>query len=361
MMGFPLRKLTTFGLILALAACGAQEPIPPRAITAEEVAEAEAYLKENATPLPDGWSFQKVTFGDAGGFVRVGHAAPDKPVATVLFVPGYTSSPELASDFIAKWFALGIEVASIDLPGQGGSVRRDDDAQKTYTGDFSLYGQAVGAGFDHIKARRVSEGPLIVAGDSLGGHVILRATADGELEGLDGLFPLVPGLTPELGPVPVWLVRWMTKAAIDRGRGTDYMAGEGPWSPDAWDPEVMAYCGRGREDRIFKNQALFRTRSDLRVGGASQEFGFGFVRSGRELAKSASLAALAIPVTMVTAGQERVVKTADAEKLCRDGMQNCDLIRIEDADHCLYLSPERIQDQVHKALLQLIERAKARG
>ena len=123
----------------------------------------------------------------------------------------------------------------------------------------------------------------------------------------------------------------------------------------------MAYCGRGREDRVFKNQALFRTRPEMRVGGISNAFGFGFVRSGKELAKSPSLAAFETPVTMITAGAERVVQTADAEALCQQGMPNCQLIRIEEADHCLYISPDAIQDQVHEALLGLIERANARG
>ncbi|MEO1043128.1 MAG: alpha/beta fold hydrolase [Pseudomonadota bacterium] len=359
MRGLFVRFFSLLTAAALLAACGGgepYEPAPSRAVTPEEIVEAKAYLEANFTPLPEGWAFSWITFDDDKP-LRVGHAVPESPKATVLFVPGYTSSPELASDFMARWFELGFEVSSVDMPGQGGSVRRDDDYQKTYTGDFHLYGRALGAAFDHIRATRSSDGPLIVAGDSFGGHVLLRAAADGELEGADALFPLVPGLSANLGWVPEWLALRSIRSAIKKGSPTAYLEGEGPWDPDAWGPDAYEFCGDNRLDRVLKNQSLFITQPELRVGGVSNEYALGFTESGNELEKNKALAALNIPVTMITVGREKVVTTKDPENLCTRGMANCELVHIPEADHCLYIGPQSTQDQVHDALLGLLERA----
>ena len=358
MRGLFVRLFSLLSAAALLAACGGapDEPAPSRAVTPEEIAEAKAYLDANFTPLPEGWNFSWISF-DGDKSLRVGHAAPEEPKATVLFVPGYTSSPELASDFMARWFAMGFEVASVDMPGQGGSVRREDDYQKTYTGDFYLYGRALGAAFDHIKANRQSDGPLIVAGDSFGGHVLLRAAADGELEGADGLFPLVPGLSAYLGWVPEWLALSTIRSAAKKAGLEAYLDGEGPWNPDSWGPEAYEFCGRGRLDRVLKNQSLFVIQPELRVGGVSHEYAIGFTESGNELTKNKALQSLDIPVSMVTAGREKIVQTKDAERLCQRGMQACELLHIPEADHCLYISPQGIQDQVHDALEALYQRA----
>ncbi|MEO1656289.1 MAG: alpha/beta fold hydrolase [Pseudomonadota bacterium] len=359
MRGLFVRFFSLLSAAALLAACGGGEPYEPpasRAVTPEEIVEAKAYLEANYTPLPDGWEFSWITFDDEKS-LRVGHATPESAKATVLFVPGYTSSPELASDFMAHWFDLGYEVASVDMPGQGGSERRDDDYQKTYTGDFHLYGRALGAAFDHIRETRLSDGPLIVAGDSFGGHVLLRAAADGELDGADALFPLVPGLSANLGWVPEWLALSAIKSGAKKNGPTAYMDGEGPWDPDSWGPDAYEFCGRGRVDRVLKNQSLFTIQPELRVGGVSNEYAIGFTESGNELISNKVLASLDIPVSMVTAGHERVVTTKDAHKLCNRNMGTCELVHLREADHCLYISPQSIQDQVHEALEALYQRA----
>lgn len=359
MRGLFVRLFCLLSAASLLAGCGGSEPYEPpisRAVTPDEIAEAKAYLDANYTPLPEGWEFSWITFDDEKP-LRVGHAAPADAKATILFVPGYTSSPELASDFMASWYELGFEVTTVDMPGQGGSVRRVDDYQKTYTGDFKLYGRAVGAAFDHVRDTRLSTGPLIVAGDSFGAHSLLRAAADGELEGADALFPLVPALSAYLGWVPEWLALRSIRAAIKKGDPEAYLDGEGPWDPDSWTPEAYEWCGASRLDRVLKNQSLFITQPELRVGGVSNEYALGFTESGNELANSKELGALDIPVTMITVGREKVVTTNDVENLCNRGMDTCELVHIPEADHCLYVGPQSTQDQVHEALLGLLERA----
>ncbi|MEM1380776.1 MAG: alpha/beta hydrolase [Pseudomonadota bacterium] len=341
--------------LAALAACGGapSEPKAVREPTPEEHAQAEAFLEANATPLPEAWEFSRLTFGD-GLYVRVGHAPRADAKGTIIFVPGYTSSPELASDFLAEWDARGYEVASVDMPGQGESIRREDDYQKTYTGDFSVYGQAVAAAVANLEAERLSEGPLIVAGDSFGAHSVLRGAADTGLPEADGLFVLVPAVMPVL-EAPKFLVKWVIGRAVNNGQGDAYMDGMGPWSADDFAAYDVTRCG-DREDRNFKNAALYITKPELRVGGPTNAWGLGMVTSGEDLLKSEALRTFDRPVQMVIAGQDVIVQNKYAERLCTKRMGSCDVTHIDEATHCVYLEDDGVQAQVHDALELLVQK-----
>lgn len=356
----PVGRLLLSALALALSACGSG-PDGPKSVrepTASEIDKAKAFLAENSTPLPAGWRFERIGF-EGEGHLRVGLARRKAPRGTVVFVPGYTSSPELASDFLAAWHEMGFEVASLDLPGQGGSMRREDDYQKPYTGDYALYGRAVAAGAEHIDAVRASRGPLIIAGDSFGAHSILRAAADTGLAEADALFVLVPAVIPAL-EAPKWLVKLVVGHAVRAGRGDDYMDGQGRWSADDFAAYDFSKCGN-REDRNFKNAALAILRPELRVCGPTNAWGLGMVRSGEALMRSDTLADFDRPVRMVTAGLDEIVINRYAERLCRERMGTCALTRIEDATHCVYLEDDPTQARVHEALMQLSTRLAESG
>ncbi|MEM8918451.1 MAG: alpha/beta hydrolase [Pseudomonadota bacterium] len=326
--------------------------------TAEEVAEAQAYLDEHDVPLPEGWEFEQFTMSD-GAYVRVGRAVPEKPTATLLFVPSYTSSQELVSEFMSDWHAMGYEVAAMDLPGQGGSIRRNDDPQKTYTGDWGYYGKAVSEVTTHIDATRQSDGPLIMIGESMGGHSVIRAAHDGGLKEADGLFPLVPAILPHThNRPPLWLMRWETGRQVSAGNGAEYVMGEGPWYPGERDSEPEDLCGR-EENRMFKNEALYRTRPDLRVGGATNEYIDGLFASADEMEVSETLPKLGIPVTLITAGDEIYVQTEIAQRICTDVMQTCEMVHIEKATHCVHVDPAAVHQRIHAALDDLIARAQS--
>jgi alpha-beta hydrolase superfamily lysophospholipase len=344
--------------LLLLAACSqGPAPEPPREPNEEEIARARAFLAEEQSSLPEGWTFRTIPFGD-DGFLRLGSASPENPRGSVLFVPGYTSSPELASDFLARWYELGFEVASVDLPGQGGSMRREDDYQKTYTGDFGLFGRAVGTATEAFASARTATGPLILAGDSFGGHSLLRAAADGDAEEADGLFPIVPALLPTTGEVPLGIAEFATGLAVRFGQGADYMDGGGPWRPDRFNAdEFTPVCG-DRKDRAFKNDALMTLNPALRVGGVSNEWAYGMVRSGRMLLSQKPLADDPRPVGMVLAGREVVVRNSAAEKFCEQTL-SCQVTMVEEATHCVYLEEDEVQEEVHDALLRLFARLQA--
>ena len=341
---------------LLLTACigSAFKAPPPRELTAEELQAADEYLAMQ-TPLPANWTFTDVPF-EGQGNLRVGLATPEEPRATVLYVPGYTSSAEAASDLFAAWHERGIEVASLDLPGQGGSMRREDDYQKPYTGDYSFYGRSVDEAARYVLANRESSGPMIVAGNSFGGASTLRSMADGHLTEADGILLVVPGVRPQTGRAPFFLAKWVVGRGVRKGRGSEYFGPAGPWHPDAAENFDNANCG-DRPDRHFKNKYLFMKYPELRVGGPTPEFLLGMVESGEALFDDPEIENFMTPVTTVTGGRDVLINNKYAHRLCEENLGNCEVVHIEDATHCFVFEDDETQRALGDALVDLIERA----
>lgn len=349
----------TLPMALLLAACdiGPDYDELVREPTSEELAEAAEYLETYDVPLPKDWAFEKFSLSD-GAYVRVGRASMDNPEATILYVPSYTSSQELVSEFLSHWHGLGFEVTAMDLPGQGESIRRQDDYQKTYTGDWSYYGKSVSEVASYIAKTRISDGPFIVMGESMGGHSVIRAAHDGGLTEVDALMPLVPAILPHTHDrPPLWYMRWASSRAVNNGEGDEYATGLGPWYPNKFARETYDHCGK-REDRIFKNEALYRLNPELRVGGSTFAYLNGIFVSADEMESSARLPKLDIPVVMITAGDEIYVQNEIAQKICTDVMKTCSLVHIPEATHCLHIDPEPVQQQIHDQLLALVAKVR---
>ncbi|MEO0368417.1 MAG: alpha/beta hydrolase [Pseudomonadota bacterium] len=326
----------------------------PREPSPQELAEASAFLNKNNVPLPESWKFERVDLSEHG-FIRTGGASPEDPPATILFVPGYTSSQEYVSDLLTRWFESGLEVFSMDLPGQGDSIRRDDDFQKPYTGDWAYYGRAVTDFVAQLKINRISKGPLIVIGQSMGGHAVVRSAHEGGLAEVDAIIPLVPAFYPYTeDEESLMQIRELAASAVNNGLGGEYVQGDGPWYPTKFKPESYAECGK-REDRIFKNEALYRLNKYLRVGGPTYEYIDGLFSSTHELLDSNALRSLNVPVFMITAGTEVVVQNNISYEICAKSIAGCTLTEIADATHCIHIDAEEVQLKLQDLILDVID------
>ena len=316
-----------------------------------ELAEGDAYLAANLTPLPDGWRWARREV--PGGFVRTGEAG-ERGAPGVLFVPGFTGTAEQYADYYHAWRARGWRVVSLDLPGQGGSVRRADNPELPWSDDFGRYADAIAP----VLAEEAARGPLVVVGESFGGHVVLRALAEGARA--DAAVLVVPALDAVTNDVPRPLALGVAHAARALGFGGAYAAGTGPWAPGAGligevgDGEV-GRCG-DRMDRLGVQAALYAREPSLRVSGPSWGWLAGLQASGARLAKPRAVADVRVPVFMVQSGQDQVVRNGRAAAAC-DAMADCERMVWDDTSHCLGVEEQEIQDRLHG----VIERAVARA
>lgn len=336
-------------LLALIATVFGIKPYAPSAVTDADIAYSRDYLEKHYAPMPDDWSWHEfqVTGGKFdGGTLRWGQAGPtDAP--TLIFIPGFMMYAENYTPYYDQWRADGLRVVAVDLPGQGRSLRRRGNREKPYSGDFGLYGDAVAAFVTHIA--QGTDGPLVLMGESFGGHAALRAVNDHDLP-LDQLILVVPALGIASPDLPLPVVRAVTGTMTRLGFGGRYALGANNWALD-WtiDGPSNAACGK-RMDAVHMTEAFYTLDPALRVGGVTNEWVHGLETSGHRLTHSDSLTDLPFPVTTILAGKDKVVANDRPKALCETGMKNCELIMFDDAEHCMRLEP----DPVIARLTQLV-------
>ncbi|WOI53636.1 alpha/beta hydrolase [Parvularcula sp. LCG005] len=324
-------------MLVVIVVVARPKPYTPSTVTAADEQKATDYLDANLAPLPDDWTFETLDFADEG-VIRFGSAGPVDAPVTILYIPGFTSTVELYADFYAHWRAQGYRVVAMDLPGQGGSVRRRDNPEKPYTGRFQQYGNAVDLVTDHIAAQ--SDSQIILVGESMGGHAVLRAAADHEMD-IAGIVPLVPALEANPG-MPRAAAKAYAWFANHTRLGNRYAPGQRNWHVN-WDSEEKSqWCG-DREDRIHLRDAFYTLHTEYRVGGVTAKWFSGLERSGRDLTDGAALDDLSVPVRMILAGQDNVVFNDRSLRLCSDGLADCEVVTIEAASHCLGFEDDAVR------------------
>lgn len=102
------------------------------------------------------------------------------------------------------WRGRGWQVSAADWRGQGGSGRLGNDDRTGHIDDFALWIADLSQFWVEWSAGR--EGPLVLAGHSMGGHLVLRAAIERALDPKpDALLLSAPMLDtfPEFLPLPV--------------------------------------------------------------------------------------------------------------------------------------------------------------
>mgnify|MGYP001793332730 CR=1 FL=1 len=322
--------LTALTAVLALLALwSAPQKDAAYQPTAEEIATAQAYLAEHLIPLPMAWEWHETQFGNKA-HIRWGVSGPDD-APTLLYIPGYTNTIEMYTAFYDRWWKAGYRVAAADLPGQGGSVRRVAFPQRAWSSDFGDYGDAVAALVNDVRTK--TKGPLILVGESFGGHAALRAAADHDLP-LDALVLLVPALEVTAGDFPRALALGMTGTATSLGYGHRYAPGQGPWRLHWPVPSQEEYGCATRPDRVRLKEAFFVLNKDFHVGGPTHGWLAGLERSGKRLATDNTLSDISFPVRIIEAENDRIVLPGRFGPTC-EKMRDCEVIPLPDTEHCL--------------------------
>ncbi len=129
----------------------------------------------------------------------------DAPMrGSMLFMAGRGDAYEKYLESFEHWRVQGWQVGAADWRGQGGSGRLGNDNTTGHIDDFDLWIADLGAYWHEWAERR--EGPLVLVGHSMGGHLAIRAVIDQALDPKpDALVLSAPMLDtfPEILPLPV--------------------------------------------------------------------------------------------------------------------------------------------------------------
>lgn len=131
------------------------ERIDRRAIPAEAT--------EGRWTAPDGHALRRIDWPGASGGAR----------GSILFLPGRGDNYEKYLETLEQWHRAGWRVTAADWRGQAGSGRLGRDPVTGHIGDFAEWVGDLAALWREWKA--ATPGPHVLAGHSMGGHLVLRA------------------------------------------------------------------------------------------------------------------------------------------------------------------------------------------
>ncbi|EQB31659.1 alpha/beta fold hydrolase [Sphingobium ummariense] len=213
-------------------------------------------------------------------------------------------------EVIHHWAGRGWAVTSFDWRGQGGSGRLTDDPLCGHIADFGQW-------IADLKAlatdwRAEGAGPAVLLGHSMGGHLLLRALAEG-LPLPDAAVAVAPMLGLRSWPLPLRLAEGMAGLMCRLGRGTR----------QAWtQKETSERQRRIRQLRLthdperYADELWWRDHSrDVAIGPPSWDWVREALASTRALEEKGDLARIAMPLLILATQADELVSTAAIRRI----------------------------------------------
>ncbi len=265
---------------------------------------------------------------------------------SVILSPGRTEPLEKYFETAARLAGLGFVVLFHDWRGQGLSHRALEDRRlghaegyEEFVVDYRALLDAFGADLPH---------PWIAIGHSMGGCLTLMALAEGETR-MSGALLSAPMLGIRTGQVPRPVARTLAGVFKTLGRSRRPVfgpPGEGIGAP--FEGNVLTH-DRARYER---NLALVEAAPELALGLPTWgwlEFAFA---ATRRLQTGAGVPHVAIPVTILIAGEDALVDNAALARVAAR-LPAGRLIEIPGARHELFQETDEIQSPVWAAFEDL--------
>jgi lysophospholipase len=302
-----------------------------------------------AAPAPAGGAAEWYT--GAGGARLRAALFPSKsaPRGAVVVSPGRTEPIEKYFETVETLTARGFAVLVHDWRGQGLSHRLLADrllgharGSEDFLGDYS----ALLAVFESRLPM-----PWIALGHSMGGCLTLLALACGQ-KGFSAAILSAPMLGINTGKAPLSVVRTLATVLTTAGRGG---------SPVFKSPNSQTFEGNiltHDRERWERYEALIAAWPELALGDPTWGWLSFALSATRTLQIGPGVPRIDIPVTVVVAGEERLVDNAGARRIAgrlRDGR----LVEIPGARHELLQETDAVRAAFWRAFDDLAERVAA--
>jgi lysophospholipase len=157
-----------------------------------------AAARESFWSAPDGQRVRRIDWAGGGGE----RADGDGPRGSLLFLPGRGDFYEKYLESLDYWHSEGWRVTALDWRGQAGSGRLGADPSTGHVADYRIWLDDLAAFWSAWV--RETPPPYVIVGHSMGGHLVLRAVAEGLIDPVAVVLsaPMLGFLTPG----PNWLL-----------------------------------------------------------------------------------------------------------------------------------------------------------
>ncbi|WP_242125182.1 alpha/beta hydrolase [Sphingobium sp. Sx8-8] len=241
---------------------------------------------------PDGWPLRRYRLGpgDRGRMLVLG---------------GRGDMIEKYLEVIQHWAGLGWAVTSFDWRGQGGSGRLTNDP---LCGHIEHFGQWI-ADLNAFVAdwRAAGSGPTVIVAHSMGGHLLLRALAEGMVPP-DAAVTVAPMMGVHSAPLPRWLAAGIAEAMCALG-----FANRQAWTQK----EESERQRRMRQKRLthdpdrYADEIWWRDHGrDIALGPPSWRWVEQALASTRRMERKPGLERISVPLLILAAQEDQLVSTA---------------------------------------------------
>ncbi|MDF0488478.1 alpha/beta hydrolase [Sphingomonas sp. H39-1-10] len=231
--------------------------------------------------------------------------ADASPRGSILFQAGRGDVFEKYLETLAHWHHQGWSISAFDWRGQGGSGRLSGDPRVGHVEDFALYV----ADFEEFWRvwRKGAVGPTVAIGHSMGGHLVLRAMAEGCIAP-DAAVLVAPMLGLKT-PVGAGFGEWAARRIGGRGDGARraWRGNEHP-ATTATRQALLTH-----DDARYRDEIHWQTvQPDLVLGPPSWRWLIEAFASTRLLRADPRLADVRVPVLMLLAEYDQLVSARAA-------------------------------------------------
>lgn len=275
-------------------------PIAPPAGSAPSV--ARRAVPDDAViamrSAPDGWPLRSINWSPPIGAQR----------GSILFVGGRGDHFEKYYESFADWRERGWQVESFDWRGQGGSGRMTSDPVVGHADDFRVWIDDIGAYWADWRMR--TPGPHVIIGHSMGGHLLLRALADGVVrpDAAVLIAPMLGFTAPYPDRLGLFVATCMVRLTMPDKAA--WKVSEKPGTPLKARQMLLTH-----DKSRYADEQWWRDRMpELVIGPASWQWVAAAYTSFLHLKQPGLLAAVETPVLTLISGADKLVSPRAARK-----------------------------------------------
>ena len=304
------------------------------------------FASESTWEAADGHAIRRIDYPAREGSAR----------GSILFLPGRGDAYEKYLETLGEWHAAGWRVTAADWRGQAGSGRLGADQVTGHIGDFAEWLDDLAALWAAWKAQ--TPAPHVLAGHSMGGHLVLRATAEKRVDP-DALILVAPMLG-FIGPLPVGLMH--TAARLMKRLG-DPRRPAWKWSEKPGEvPAARIHLLTHDKDRYADELWWREQRPELVMGPGSWGWVERAYASMRAIFAPGVLESVEVPTLVLATTKDKLVDFAAAERAAAR-LPHGELVRFgNEAHHEILREVDPVRRRAMDEIAAFLDRAApARG
>ena len=258
---------------------------------------------ESTWNAPDGHTLRRIDWPAGGGGNHRG---------SLLFMPGRGDAYEKYLETLQHFYLQGWKVTALDWRGQAGSGRLGFDETTGHVEDFAHWVEDLAAFWAQWETAH--EGPRVIVGHSMGGHLVLRALVEKRIDPTAAVL-----VAPMLGfagvPLPYWLLRAFgrIRSAMGDHRRPAWKWSEKPGALPAGRQHLLTH-----DDTRYADESWWReTRPELVMGPASWGWLEQSLISMRKVMNAPALARVTLPVLLLSTSADRLVSPGAIRKAAK--------------------------------------------